>query len=117
MLITEDSTQSRYGDRCPVPLISEILDRLGRAKVYTKIDLRGAYNLIRVKEGDEWKTAFRKTFTPNCESGGRSNTALDFSVSKIGIETIFFSLLAAVARWFVYTKTSPDHNSNHYSIT
>jgi len=49
-------------DRYPIPLISEILDRLRRAKTFTKIDLRGAYNLIRVKEGDEWKTAFRTRY-------------------------------------------------------
>jgi hypothetical protein len=46
-------------DRTPLPLISETLDRLKGAKIYTKLDLRGAYNLLRVKEGDGWKTAFR----------------------------------------------------------
>uniref|UniRef100_A0A8C5PJ63 CCHC-type domain-containing protein n=1 Tax=Leptobrachium leishanense TaxID=445787 RepID=A0A8C5PJ63_9ANUR len=30
---------------CPIPLISELFDRLRGAKVYTKLDLRGAYNL------------------------------------------------------------------------
>jgi hypothetical protein len=43
----------------PMPLISELLDRVRRAKIFTKIDLRGAYNLVRIKPGDEWKTAFR----------------------------------------------------------
>jgi hypothetical protein len=33
-------------NRCPLPLISGLLDQLGQAKVYTKIDLRGAYNLV-----------------------------------------------------------------------
>ena len=46
-------------NRFPVPLILEMLDRLHRAKVFTKIDLRNAYHQVRVKEGDEWKTAFR----------------------------------------------------------
>ena len=35
---------------------------MGRAKYFTKIDLRKAYNLLRIKEGDEWKTAFRTRF-------------------------------------------------------
>ena len=46
----------------PLPLISGLLEQLGRAKVFTKIDLRGAYNLVRIKEGDEWKTAFRTRY-------------------------------------------------------
>ena len=45
-------------NRYPLPLIFGLLKQLGQAKIYTKIDLRGAYNLVRVKEGDEWKTAF-----------------------------------------------------------
>ena len=49
-------------NRHPLPLIQESLDRLGEAKWYSKIDLRGAYNLIRVAEGDEWKTAFRTRY-------------------------------------------------------
>lgn len=46
-------------DRAPLPLISEILDRLQGARVYTKLDLKDAYHRIRIREGDEWKTAFR----------------------------------------------------------
>lgn len=49
-------------NRYPLPLIPEALDRLRKAKIYTKLDLRGAYNLVRVKEGDEWKTAFRTRY-------------------------------------------------------
>ena len=30
--------------------------------MFTKIDLRGAYNLVCIQEGDEWKTAFRCRF-------------------------------------------------------
>jgi hypothetical protein len=37
----------------PLPLISKLLDQLNQAKVYTKIDLCGAYSLVHIQEGDE----------------------------------------------------------------
>ena len=49
-------------NRYPLPLILGLLEQLGRAKIFTRIDLRGAYNLVRIKEGDEWKTAFRTRY-------------------------------------------------------
>jgi hypothetical protein len=49
-------------NRYPLPLISELLDRLGHAKVFTKLDLRDAYHRLRIKEGDEWKTAFKTRY-------------------------------------------------------
>jgi hypothetical protein len=49
-------------DRYPLPLIDGMLDRLKAAKIYTKLDLKGAYNLTRIKEGHEWKTAFRSRY-------------------------------------------------------
>ncbi|KAL6352314.1 hypothetical protein LRP88_14398 [Fusarium phalaenopsidis] len=49
-------------DRTPLPLISELKDRLFGMKYFTALDLKGAYNLIRIKEGHEWKTAFRTKY-------------------------------------------------------
>jgi RNase H-like domain found in reverse transcriptase/Reverse transcriptase (RNA-dependent DNA polymerase)/Integrase zinc binding domain/Chromo (CHRromatin Organisation MOdifier) domain/Retroviral aspartyl protease len=49
-------------NRYPLPLISSLLDQLRSAKIYTKLDLRGAYNLVRIKKGEEWKTAFRTRY-------------------------------------------------------
>ena len=46
----------------PLPLISELLDRVKGAKIFTKLDLKSAYNLVRIKEGDEFKTAFRTRY-------------------------------------------------------
>jgi transposase InsO family protein len=46
-------------DRTPLPLIDELRDQLTGKQIFTTLDLKGAYNLIRIKEGDEWKTAFR----------------------------------------------------------
>jgi Reverse transcriptase (RNA-dependent DNA polymerase) len=43
--------------RYPLPLIADLLDAPRKARIYTKIDLRHAFHLVRVAEGDEWKTA------------------------------------------------------------
>ena len=45
-------------NRCPLPLISSGFELLQGAKVFTKLDLRNAYHLVRIREGDEWKMAF-----------------------------------------------------------
>jgi len=42
----------------PLPLIADILDGVGKRKVFTKLDLRWGYNNVRIKERDEWKAAF-----------------------------------------------------------
>ena len=39
-------------------LISSALTHLHGATVFTKLDFRNAYHLVRIREGDEWKTAF-----------------------------------------------------------
>jgi len=49
-------------NRYPLPLISETLDRLVGAKVFTKLDLKDAYHRLRIRRGDEWKTAFRTRY-------------------------------------------------------
>ena len=38
------------------------MDRLSKAKVFTKLNLCSAYYHIRIREGDEWKTAFRTRY-------------------------------------------------------
>lgn len=40
-------------NRYPLPLIGELLDRLGRAKRFTQLDLTNAYHRMRIGEGDE----------------------------------------------------------------
>ncbi|KAK3568350.1 hypothetical protein QTP86_004951 [Hemibagrus guttatus] len=45
----------------PLPLVPAALEQLRGAWVFNKLDLRSAYNLVRIREGDEWKTAFHMT--------------------------------------------------------
>ncbi len=42
----------------PLPLMSSAFELLQGATIFTKLDLRNAYHLVRIRKGDEWKTAF-----------------------------------------------------------
>ena len=49
-------------DRYPLPLIHETLERISRAKWFTKLDVIAAFHKLRIAKGDEWLTAFRTRF-------------------------------------------------------
>jgi hypothetical protein len=44
-------------------LISELLDQLNNAKVFSKLNLLDTYYWIQIKEGDKWKTAFQTCYS------------------------------------------------------
>jgi len=49
-------------DKYALPLMDELRDRIAGAKVFTKLDLKDGYHLIRMRKGDEHKTAFRTRY-------------------------------------------------------
>ena len=54
---------------------------MGKARIYTKLDVRGAYNLLRVKAGDEHTLAFwtrYELFEPMVMQFGTTNAPTDF---------------------------------------
>ena len=64
-----------------LPLISDLIDSIGKKKVFTKIDLRWGYNNVRIKEGDEWKAAFSMpegSFEPTVMFFGLTNSPVIF---------------------------------------
>lgn len=46
-------------NKYPLPLIDSVFQQLHSARVFSKLDLRNAYHLVRIRQGDEWKTAFK----------------------------------------------------------
>lgn len=101
-------------DRYPLPLISQILDRLAGAQWFTTLDLRGAYNLIRVKPGHEWKAAFRTPFghfEPLVIPFGLSNAPAVFQrfINDVLKDLIDISVIVYLDDILVFSKTMTDH--------
>ncbi len=47
----------------PLLLIKETLERICKAKIYSKIDIIATFNRLRMQQGEEWKTAFRTWYS------------------------------------------------------
>ena len=65
----------------PLPLISELLDKLKGARRFTKLDVRWGYNNVRIRDGDQWKAAFktnRGLFEPTVMFFGLCNSPATF---------------------------------------
>jgi hypothetical protein len=77
----QDINSKTKKNRYHLLLITERLNLLGNARIYTKLDVRGAYNILQVKKGDEHKLAFRTRYglyEPTVMQFGTTNAPADF---------------------------------------
>ena len=80
-------------NRYPLPLVSSAFELLQGATIFTKLDLRNAYHLVRIREGDEWKTGF------NTPSGHYEYLVMPFGLTNA--PAVFQALINDVLREFL----------------
>jgi len=49
-------------DKYPLPLMTTLMEQGGTSQIFSKLDLKLGYNLLRIREGDEWKTPFKTRY-------------------------------------------------------
>jgi Reverse transcriptase (RNA-dependent DNA polymerase) len=77
----------------PLPLISEIMDKIKGAKFFTKFDVRWSYNNVRIKAEDQWKAVFktnRGLFEPTVMFFGMCNSPATFQAM---MDSIFSDMI------------------------
>jgi hypothetical protein len=99
----------------PLPIMSELQDRVRGAKIFTKIDLKNGYNLIRIKPGDEWKTAFKTRYglyEYTVMPFGLSNTPATFQnmMNHIFQDLLDLGLIVYLDDILIYAETEEEHD-------
>ena len=90
--LNEHTVKNAY----PLPLISELLDKLKGAKWFTKLDVWWGYNNVRIREGDQWKAAFktnRGLFEPTVMFFGMCNSLATFQAM---MDDIFSDMIECI---------------------
>jgi hypothetical protein len=100
--------------RYPLPLIKETLNLLGGARIYTRLDVRGTYNLLRGKEGEENKLAFRTRYglnEPTVMQFGTTNAPADFQgyINKAIREALDDFASAYLDDVLIYSDSEEEH--------
>jgi hypothetical protein len=102
-------------NRYPLPLISELVNQLCGAKYFTKLDVRWGYNNVRMKEGDEWKAAFRTNcglFEPLVMFFGLTNSPSTFQtmMNDIFQDLIMEGVICVyLDNILIFTKSIKEH--------
>jgi len=103
-------------NRYPLPLMQELQDRVQGARWFTKMDLKNRFHLIRVWEGDKWKTAFRTRyglFEFRVMPFGLTNAPSTFQnmMNHIFSDMLDVGVLAYMDDILIYTDTEERHDN------
>ena len=101
----------------PLLLPQDLIEKLRGAKIFTKFDLKWGYNLVRIKEGDKWKTAFK------CKYGlfeycvmpfGLSNAPACFQhlMNDILHDLLDITVVVYLDDILIFSKNEKDHEEH-----
>jgi len=115
--INEGTVKNRY----PLPLIGETLMRILKARFFTKLDVRGAFNLIRIAAGEEWKTAVRtrySLFESSVMPFGLTNAPADFQrfINKTLASFLDHFTSAYLDDILIYSDTMEEHTRHFQGV-
>ena len=98
-------------DRYPLPQITDLLDSPRKAQFYSKIDLRHAYHLIRIQEGDEWTTAYYRSFEWCVMPFRLTNTPAVFQRLRNNIfsDLLDICVIVYLENILIYSDTLEEH--------
>ncbi|KAK3548135.1 hypothetical protein QTP70_004874 [Hemibagrus guttatus] len=98
----------------PLPLVPSALEQLRGARVFTKLDLRSVYNLLRIRKEDEWKTAFHTTrghYEYCVMPFGLTNTPAVFQalINEVFRDLLGKGVIAYIDDILVYSTSIEEH--------
>src|ERR1700742_1411259 len=104
-------------DRYPLPLLTDLLDAPGKAKIYTKIDLQHAFHLVRIAAGHEWKTTFRTrygSFEWNVMPFGLTNAPAAFQrfINDVFGDILDRYVVVYMDDLLIYSDTPEEHREH-----
>ena len=116
--------QAKYWNNIPptpLPLVNELLDAVQGCNVFTKLNLKTAFNLLRVAPGDEWKTAFRTNkglFEYLVMPFGLTNTPMAFQSFIQWVLHKFLGIFCVVYlnEILIFLQTQDDHDDHVLQI-
>jgi len=102
-------------NRYPPPLMQELQDRVQGAQWFTKMNLKNGFHLIRMREGDEWKTAFRTRyglFEFQVMPFGLTNAPSTFQdmMNHVFSDLLDLGVIAYMDDILIYAKEEEEHD-------
>ena len=103
-------------NKYPVLLMTELRERAAGATIFTKLDLKDSYHLIKIKKGDEWKMAFRTRYGHyeyKVMPFGLVNAPATFQamMNTIGRELLDHRVVVYLDDIVIYSRTMEEHEA------